>query len=84
MRTADSSSGSISMPSGKGKSGRNFSLQCATAIANLVADGGFPPLTLQPINFEQLYAQRMQQMAAEQANGAGEEETVSAEFSQND
>lgn len=56
------------------------------AITNLVADGGFPPLTLQPVNFEQLYAQRMQQMAAEQAQGegAGEEETVSAEFNQND
>ena len=53
-----------------------------TAITNLVADGGFPPLTLQPVSFEQLYAQRMQQMAAEQAQGgAGEEETVPAEFS---
>jgi preprotein translocase subunit SecB len=57
-----------------------------TAITTLVADGGFPPLTLQPVNFEQLYAQRMQQMAAEQGqeNGAGEEETVSAEFNTND
>jgi preprotein translocase subunit SecB len=56
-----------------------------TAITTLVADGGFPPLTLQPVNFEQLYAQRMQQMAAEQGQGgAGEEETVSAEFTQND
>lgn len=57
-----------------------------TAITNLVADGGFPPLTLQPVSFEQLYAQRMQQMAAEQANGgeAGPEETVSAEFSADD
>jgi len=57
-----------------------------TAITTLVADGGFPPLTLQPVNFEQLYAQRMQQMAAEkgEANGAGEEETVSAEFNTND
>ena len=57
-----------------------------TSIANLVADGGFPPLTLQPVNFEQLYAQRMQQMAAEQAEGgaAGDEETVTAEFTTND
>ena len=58
-----------------------------TSIANLVADGGFPPLTLQPVNFEQLYAQRMQQMAAEQqgqSNGAGDEETVSAEFTATD
>jgi preprotein translocase subunit SecB len=49
------------------------------AISGLVADGGFPPLTLQPVNFEQLYAQRMQQLAAEQ-QGQGTEETVSAEF----
>ena len=55
------------------------------AISNLAADGGFPPLTLQPINFEQLYAQRMQQAAAEQQNAAGEggDETVQAEFTQN-
>ena len=57
-----------------------------TAITNLVADGGFPPLTLQPVNFEQLYAQRMQQLAAEQgqAGGGGPEETVTAEFNTND
>ena len=55
------------------------------SISGLVADGGFPPLTLQPVNFEQLYAQRMQQLAAEQQQGEaqGEEETVSAEFSAN-
>ncbi|NNK37905.1 MAG: protein-export chaperone SecB, partial [Xanthomonadales bacterium] len=34
-------------------------------IATLVGDGGFPPLTLQPVNFDQLYAQRMQQMMQE-------------------
>ena len=39
-------------------------------IATLVSDGGFPPLVLQPVNFEQLYAQRMQQMAEEQNGGA--------------
>jgi preprotein translocase subunit SecB len=57
-----------------------------TAISNLVADGGFPPLTLQPVSFEQLYAQRMQQMAAEQAQAgdAGSEETVAAEFKTDD
>ena len=62
------------------------------AISNLVADGGFPPLVLQPINFEQVYAQRMQQMAAEQQNGGGapgaagpaDDETVQAEFKQDD
>jgi len=54
-----------------------------TAITGLVADGGFPPLSLQPVSFDQIYAQRMQQMAAEQqARGeAAPEETVSAEFS---
>lgn len=36
-------------------------------ITDLVADGGFPPLVLQPINFDQIYAQRMQEA---QANGA--------------
>ena len=30
-------------------------------ITDLVADGGFPPLVLQPINFDQIYAQRMQE-----------------------
>jgi preprotein translocase subunit SecB len=38
-------------------------------ITDLVADGGFPPLVLQPINFEQIYAQRMQEAQA-QANSA--------------
>ena len=30
-------------------------------ITDLVADGGFPPLVLQPINFDQIYAQRLQE-----------------------
>jgi preprotein translocase subunit SecB len=38
-------------------------------ITDLVADGGFPPLVLQPINFDQIYAQRMQE-AQTQANDA--------------
>jgi preprotein translocase subunit SecB len=53
-------------------------------ISGLISGGGFPPLTLQPVNFEQLYAQRMQQMLNEQKkDGAGNlvsEETVAAEF----
>jgi preprotein translocase subunit SecB len=54
-------------------------------ISSLVADGGFPPLTLQPVNFDQLYAQRMQQMMQEQQSaGADDGETVAAEFSQPD
>jgi preprotein translocase subunit SecB len=55
-------------------------------ISTLVADGGFPPLVLQPVNFEQMYAQRMQQMMEEQQTGAadqGEEEEVEAEFQTN-
>jgi len=37
------------------------------AISGLVADGGFPPLTLQPVNFDQLYTQRMQELLSQQA-----------------
>ncbi|MCH8058687.1 MAG: protein-export chaperone SecB [Proteobacteria bacterium] len=33
-----------------------------SVISDMVSDGGFPPLMLQPVNFEQLYAQRMQEM----------------------
>jgi preprotein translocase subunit SecB len=42
-------------------------------ITDLVADGGFPPLVLQPINFDQIYAQRMQEAQA-QAQSAGDME----------
>ena len=54
------------------------------AITTLVADGGFPPLVLQPVNFEQLYAQRMQQMMEEQKQGSAgpeDDEIVEAKFS---
>jgi preprotein translocase subunit SecB len=37
-------------------------------ITDLVAEGGFPPLVLQPINFDQIYAQRMRETQG-QANG---------------
>jgi preprotein translocase subunit SecB len=57
-------------------------------ISSLVNDGGFPPLTLQPVNFEQLYAQRMQQLMNEQQQGAegqqDSEEIVAAEFKTDD
>ena len=43
------------------------------SITDLVADGGFPPLVLQPINFDQIYAQRMREMQAE-SNGAADME----------
>ena len=38
------------------------------AITDLVADGGFPPLVLQPINFDQIYSQRMQEAQAQAQN----------------
>jgi preprotein translocase subunit SecB len=40
------------------------------AITGLVADGGFPPLVLQPLNFEQIYAQRLQEAKAQQTSAA--------------
>lgn len=33
-------------------------------ITDLVADGGFPPLVLQPINFDQIYGQRLKEAQA--------------------
>ena len=65
-------------------------------ISTLVAEGGFPPLVIQPVNFEQLYAQRMQEMISEQGGDqagapAGEQlaeegncEAVDAEFPTDD
>ena len=53
------------------------------AISGLVADGGFPPLTLQPVNFEQLYAQRMQELLKQQGKAgapAGASSGGAAEF----
>lgn len=35
-------------------------------ITSLVSDGGFPPLVLQPINFDQVYAQRLREAQARQ------------------
>ena len=46
------------------------------SVTDLVADGGFPPLVLQPINFDQIYAQRLQEAKAQtnaaEENGAAE------------
>jgi preprotein translocase subunit SecB len=55
-------------------------------ISTLVSDGGFPPLVLQPVNFDQLYAQRMQEMAEQQkaAQSSGNGEAVNAEFAKDD
>jgi len=35
-------------------------------ITDMVADGGFPPLVLQPINFDQIYAQRLQEAQSQE------------------
>jgi preprotein translocase subunit SecB len=37
------------------------------AVANLTQRAGFPPVTLQHMNFDLIYQQRLQQMQAEQA-----------------
>lgn len=34
-------------------------------ISNLVTKGGFPPLLLEPVNFDAMYAEHMQQQQAE-------------------
>ena len=52
------------------------------AISEMVADGGFPPLTLQPVNFEQLYAQRMQEMAQQQSGAQSGEQSGAAAVDQ--
>jgi preprotein translocase subunit SecB len=36
------------------------------AVDNLVTKASFPPLMLAPVNFDALYAQKMQRAAAEQ------------------
>jgi preprotein translocase subunit SecB len=40
------------------------------AVAELVSKGGFPPLLLQPLNFDAIYAQALQDRAARAAAGA--------------
>ena len=39
------------------------------AISDLVSKGGFPPLLLQPLNFDAIYAQAVQERAARGAAG---------------
>ena len=43
-------------------------------ITALVADGGFPPLVLQPINFDQVYQQRLREAQAQQEQAPGDME----------
>ena len=42
-------------------------------ITDLVAEGGFPPLVLQPINFDQIYAQRLKEAQAQASAAEGME-----------
>jgi preprotein translocase subunit SecB len=46
------------------------------AISDISSRGGFPPLLLSPVNFDALYAQRMQQQQAQAAAPAQPGETV--------
>jgi len=46
-------------------------------ISDLITRGGFPPLLLTPISFEQLYLQRMQGNDPQQGGGAPRIETAS-------
>lgn len=41
------------------------------AISNLIISGGFPPFLLQPINFDALYAESLQQRAQQASGGDG-------------
>jgi preprotein translocase subunit SecB len=54
------------------------------AISALVADGGFPPLVLQPVNFDGLYAQRLQQAQEQGQAGEGNGSVMPPEFSTDD
>lgn len=44
-------------------------------VSDLVQNGGFPPLYLQPINFQQLYAEQVRRRAqqAQSAEGSGQQ-----------
>ena len=39
------------------------------AVADLIGKGGFPPVYLAPVNFDALYAQKMQEVQAQVATG---------------
>ena len=45
-------------------------------IADAVRDGGFPPLLLDPVNFEALYAQQAAQQGAAPSGGEGDSENT--------
>lgn len=45
----------------------------ARTITSLVAEGGFPPLVLQPINFDQIYQQRLREAQAQAQQAQAQE-----------
>ncbi len=47
------------------------------AIAELVTKGGFPQLLLSPVNFEAIYAQRLQQLQQQQAAESAQDSQAS-------
>jgi preprotein translocase subunit SecB len=48
-------------------------------VSDLTNRGGFPPLLLNPVNFDALYAQAMQKQQAEAEAGAGGDEETTPE-----
>jgi preprotein translocase subunit SecB len=46
------------------------------ALDSLVIKGSFPPLMLAPVNFDAIYEQSRQQMAAQQQEDRAESETI--------
>lgn len=46
------------------------------AVASMVQRAGFPPVTLQHMNFDLIYQQRMQQMQAQAEAGAAAPQTI--------
>ena len=42
-------------------------------VTDLVLEGGFPPINLQPINWDQMYAQRLQQSQQQAAGSPADE-----------
>ena len=42
-------------------------------VTDLVLEGGFPPINLQPINWDQMYAQRLQQSQQQAADTSADE-----------
>lgn len=48
------------------------------AVSDMVQNGGFPPYLLQPINFDQIYAEQLRRRAAGQGNQPGAPITMEA------